>query len=46
LGADDAKVLAIDKIYMLPSGDTISTYQPVLDTTEKTMNNDFVIYGE
>jgi hypothetical protein len=46
LGADDAKVLAIDKIYMLPSGDTINTYQPVLDTTEKTMNNDFVIYGE
>lgn len=42
----DTKALAVDKIYVLPSGDTISTYQPVLDTTEKTMNNDFVIYGE
>ena len=46
LGANDSKVLAIDKIYMLPSGQTIGTYQPVLQTTERTMNNDFVIYGE
>jgi hypothetical protein len=46
LGVDDAKVLTIDKIYMLPSGGTIDNYQPVLQTTERTMNNDFVIYGE
>jgi hypothetical protein len=46
LGVDDAKLLAIDKIYMLPSGETLSSYQPVLTTTEQTMNNDFVIYGE
>lgn len=46
LGVDDAKVLALDKVYMLPSGATIDTYQPALQTTERTMNNDFVIYGE
>jgi hypothetical protein len=46
LGVDDAKVLAIDKIYMLPSGENVSTYQPKLETTQRTMNNDFVIYGE
>jgi hypothetical protein len=40
------KVLTIDKIYMLPSGSTIDNYQPVLQTTERTMSNDFVIYGE
>ena len=46
LGVDDFKLLAIDKVYMLPSGQTIESYQPVLATTEQTMNNDFVIYGE
>lgn len=46
LDVDDFKVLAIDKIYMLPNGQTIGTYQPVLNTKERTMNNDFVIYGE
>lgn len=46
LGVDDAKVLAIDKVYMLPSGETTATYQPVLATTQQSMNNDFVIYGE
>jgi hypothetical protein len=46
LGVDDAKVLALDKVYMLPSGATIENYQPKLQTTERTMNNDFVIHGE
>lgn len=46
LGIDDSKLLAIDKVYMLPSGETTATYQPTLTTTQRTMNNDFVIYGE
>lgn len=43
---NNTKLLASDKIYKLPSGQSVATYQPVLQTTEHTMNNDFVIYGE
>jgi hypothetical protein len=31
---------------MLPQGETISTYQPVLDTVQETMDNTFKIYGQ
>jgi len=40
------KLLSQDKIYIMPSGSDVATYQPKLATTEKTMNNEFKIYGE
>jgi len=40
------KLLSQDKMYILPSGSDVATYQPKLATTEKTMNNEFKIYGE
>lgn len=40
------KLLSQDKMYIIPTGSSVSTYQPKLTTTEKTMNNEFKIYGE
>lgn len=40
------KLLSQDKIYIMPSGSDVATYQPKLTTTEKVMNNEFKIYGE
>ena len=40
------KLLSQDKMYIIPSGFEVSTYQPKLATTEKTMDNEFKIYGE
>ena len=40
------KLLSQDRMYIIPSGSSKSTYQPKLATTEKTMNNEFKIYGE
>lgn len=40
------KLLSQDKIYIIPSGSEVGTYQPKLATTEKTMDNEFKIYGE
>lgn len=40
------KLLSQDKIYIMPVGSVVSTYQPKLATTEETMNNEFKIYGE
>ena len=40
------KLLSQDKIYIMPSGSDVATYQPKLMTTEKVMNNEFKIYGE
>lgn len=42
----NTKMLAFDRLLMLPSGQTTNTYQPVLPTIEETMNNQFKIYGE
>lgn len=41
-----SKLLSQDKMYIMPSGSEVATYQPKLATTEKTMNNEFKIYGE
>lgn len=43
---DGSKLLSQDKMYIIPSGSEVATYQPKLATTEKTMNNEFKIYGE
>lgn len=40
------KLLSQDKMYIMPIGSDVATYQPKLATTEKTMNNEFKIYGE
>jgi hypothetical protein len=40
------KLLSQDRMYIMPIGSNISTYQPKLATTEKTMDNEFKIYGE
>ena len=40
------KLLSQDRMYIIPSGSEVATYQPKLATTEKTMTNDFKIYGE
>jgi hypothetical protein len=40
------KLLSQDKMYIVPTGESIATYQPKLNTTDKTMNNEFKIYGE
>lgn len=40
------KLLSQDRMYIIPSGSNVATYQPKLATTEKTMNNEFKIYGE
>lgn len=44
--AAKVKLLSQDRMYIIPSGSDVSTYQPKLSTTEKTMNNEFKIYGE
>lgn len=40
------KLLSQDKMYIMPSGASVSTYQPKLTTTERTMDNEFIVYGE
>jgi hypothetical protein len=40
------KLLSQDKMYIMPVGASVTTYQPKLSTTEKTMDNEFKIYGE
>ena len=40
------KLLSQDRMYIIPSGSDVATYQPKLATTEKTMDNEFKIYGE
>lgn len=40
------KLLSQDRMYIIPTGSDVATYQPKLATTEKTMNNEFKIYGE
>ncbi len=40
------KLLSQDRMYIMPLGSDVATYQPKLATTEKTMNNEFKIYGE
>ena len=44
--ASKVKLLSQDRMYIIPSGSSVATYQPKLATTEKTMNNEFKIYGE
>ena len=41
-----SKLLSQDRMYIIPSGSDVATYQPKLATTEKTMDNEFKIYGE
>jgi hypothetical protein len=41
----NTKILCGDRFIMLPQGETVSTYQPVLATVEEAMNNTFKIYG-
>lgn len=45
-GSGLVKLLSQDRMYIIPSGSDVATYQPKLATTEKTMNNEFKIYGE
>jgi len=40
------KLLSQDKMYIIPSGSEVGTYQPKLSTIQKTMINEFKIYGE
>ena len=40
------KLLSQDRMYIIPTGSDVATYQPKLATTEKTMDNEFKIYGE
>ncbi len=40
------KLLSQDKMYIIPSGSAVATYQPKMTTTDKTMDNEFKIYGE
>lgn len=40
------KLLSQDKMYIIPSGSSVASYQPKLSTTDKTMDNEFKIYGE
>jgi hypothetical protein len=42
----NSKILCGDRFIMLPQGETVSTYQPVLDTVQETMDNTFKIYGQ
>lgn len=44
--ASKVKLLSQDKMYIMPSGASVSTYQPKLTTTERTMDNEFIVYGE
>jgi hypothetical protein len=44
--ADKVKLLSQDKMYIMPSGASVATYQPKLATTERTQDNEFIIYGE
>lgn len=44
--AGKVKLLSQDKMYIMPSGASVSTYQPKLTTTDRTMDNEFIIYGE
>jgi hypothetical protein len=43
---DESKLLSQDRMYVIPEGASVSTYQPKLATTQKTMDNEFKIYGE
>lgn len=40
------KLLSQDKMYIMPAGAVVSTYQPKLTTTDSTMDNEFIVYGE
>jgi len=40
------KLLSQDRMYIIPVGSDKATYAPKLATTQKTMNNEFKIYGE
>lgn len=40
------KLLSQDRMYIIPSGSVVATYQPKLAVKEETMNNEFKIYGE
>ena len=40
------KLLSQDKMYIMPVGASVGTYQPKLATTQQTMDNEFKIYGE
>ncbi len=44
--ASKVKLLSQDKMYIMPAGAAVSTYQPKLTATSSTMNNEFKIYGE
>lgn len=44
--ASKVKLLSQDRMYIIPSGASVATYQPKLATTQKTMDNEFKIYGE
>jgi len=44
--AGKVKLLSQDKMYIIPAGASVTTYQPKLSTTEETMDNEFKIYGE
>ncbi len=44
--AAKVKLLSQERMYIKPSGYDVATYQPKLATTEKTMDNEFKIYGE
>ena len=44
--AGKIKLLSQDKMYIIPSGSSVATYQPKMATTEENMDNEFKIYGE
>jgi len=44
--ASKVKLLSQDRMYIIPAGSSVATYQPKLATTQKTMDNEFKIYGE
>ena len=44
--ASKVKLLSQDRMYIIPSGSSVASYQPKIATTDKTMNNEFKIYGE
>lgn len=44
--AGKVKLLSQDKMYIMPVGASVTTYQPKLSTTDSTMDNEFIVYGE
>lgn len=44
--AGKVKLLSQDKMYIIPVGASVTTYQPKLATTQSTMDNEFIVYGE